>query len=530
MLTACAAPFAAREEEDVIEEQEEAEDTEEEEEKEEEEEPEQEEEEEESEAKEDLYESFLNNEATLHINTDNDFGSYFSFEKYKDQDLTLEEIVNDIIASYLTDWGDSLKIWVDSIEYAYIDCGNDGVPELALRINTPMSTEGWQENMIIKDIDGRLELVYSENSWSRSSVFFNEYGYIWGDGSGGAAYHLFSKGFVDGDGKWHFIYVDNSTSGITPGGYAGELWFDGSSHPLPEDMELDGDYVFLQFSFDFPEDENTEYIYTYAKEGESPDYEDEEAWMDGFKSYFYSELIGDDEVYSEDHPLMQFFEAEGLKIYTLEEVDEKIAEKEKSEGLTEEIKNGKDVEWQTLSYDFEPYISSLNSDNLLERKEYFPLRFENILDTGDTVYMTMEADGSVSGEYNDWNYNDADGSSESNKNEFTGTFEVKEQISDNLYELELSDFELAYEVGTVETNEYIKGSISVTNYVEVPGINEKCTRFYLYCPGTMKDEIDKKALSSLSEYFLENKFEGDELTGYILYGLDGDKTVWNVTW
>ncbi|WP_026658918.1 hypothetical protein [Butyrivibrio sp. AC2005] len=48
-----------------------------------------------------LYESFLRNEATVHIKTESDFGYYFNFKSVKDQDLTLEELINTIIAAYI---------------------------------------------------------------------------------------------------------------------------------------------------------------------------------------------------------------------------------------------------------------------------------------------------------------------------------------------------------------------------------------------------------------------------------------------
>lgn len=48
-----------------------------------------------------LYESFLRNEATVRIKTESDFGYYFNFKSVKDQDLTLEELINTIIAAYI---------------------------------------------------------------------------------------------------------------------------------------------------------------------------------------------------------------------------------------------------------------------------------------------------------------------------------------------------------------------------------------------------------------------------------------------
>ena len=72
-----------------------------------------------------LYQSFLDNKAKVHINSDRDFGSYFSFEKDKDLNYTLEELTNVIIANYIG-YNEGTKIELDSIEYSYIDCGNDG--------------------------------------------------------------------------------------------------------------------------------------------------------------------------------------------------------------------------------------------------------------------------------------------------------------------------------------------------------------------------------------------------------------------
>ncbi len=473
-----------------------------------------------------LYESFLRNEATVRIKTESDFGYYFNFESVKDQDLTLEELVNTIIAAYIADNPDS-KIWLDRIEYSYIDCGNDGNKELALIIYTPMSMEGWEQHLVIKDIDGTLQTIYSDVAWSRSSIFMNEYGYIFGDGSGGAAYHSYDKSFIDADGKWHFIYSDSSTAGIVPGGYGGDLWFNGESHMVPEGTPLDGEYCFLQFDFNNDPDDDSEYYYTYAKLADD-DTEDE--WGNGFRGYFYAKLVDDDSIYADMHPLKQFFDQEGLQIKTLKEIDQMIADKEVAEGLTEDIKNGKNIEWQTLDYDFEPYIATYNADNFLEKKEYFPIGFWLTSEDSKQTTLNIAADGSISGSFSDWQYNDTDGSSVTNRNEFTGKFTVVGKPADTIYELQLSEYALAYEAGTSETHEYTKGSISTINFIEVPGFDDGGSRYYLYCPGTKKSEIDEKVLSVLPDYYLEEKFEGDELSAYILYDKDGNNSVWRMSW
>lgn len=473
---------------------------------------------------EDLYESFLANKAKAHISTDNDFGYYFNFEDSKDKELTLEEIVNAIIAGYIDD-NENAKIWLGGISYAYIDCGKDGNKELALIINTPMDIENWEQYLIIKDIDGRLETVYSNVAWSRSELFINEYGYIYGDGSGGAAYHGFDKSFVDADGKWHFIYSDESTDGVSSGEYSADIWFDGESHKIPDNTVLDGNYVFLDFNFDYSSDGSSKHFYTYGRQSESNEEDDE--WGNGFKGYFYQAFDYDDSIYADNNPLKQFFDKEGLHIYTLKEIDKMIADKEAKEGLTEAVKNGADPDWKELSYDFEPYIATLNSDNFLKIKEYFPLYMTLCTTAQNSTYMTIESDGSISGSYSDWNYNNANGSSVTNKNEYTGKFEVKGKESNTVYNLVLTDYQLKNTVGESENHEYTKGSISVINYVAVPGFSGKDEQYYLYCPGTKLSEMEENILSVLPDYFIEDKVKNDVLQSYILYEPKGDY-VWRM--
>ncbi len=469
-----------------------------------------------------LYEEFLANNAKVHIDPDRDIGEYFSFDGSMQQDCTLEEIVNAIIAGYISD-NENSKISLEGIEYAYIDCGNDGEKELALLISTPEPNEGWLEYMVIKDFDGELRSVYSNMAWSRRSLYFNEYGFIFGDGSGGAAYHSFDKEYIDADGTCHFVYSDSSTDGLAYDEYSPSLWFNGDSHELPDSLELDGSYVFLGFDFTGDKtDENYDY-YTYAKIADNPDDE----WDNGFRGYFYSNLEKDNSIYADTHPLKRFFDNEGLHIYTLDEIDKMIADKEASLGITEEIKNGKGAEWKELTYDFEPNIPNLNANNFLERKEYFPLSFLLTNDqNGANTSLRINSDGTIEGSYSDWNYNNATGSSVTYKNDFTGKFTVTDKLSNDIYELKISDYKVANEVGTSESNEYTPGSISEIYYVDVPGFDDGGTTYRLFCPGAQLAQINDAVYSQLPDYFREDAFENDVLTKYILFGMDGNNYLW----
>ena len=152
-----------------------------------------------------MYEKFLHNEERVHINTENDLGYYFSFKNFTKQDYTLDEMVDTIIAFYKEDWMTD-DVFLEKIEYAYIDCGNDGNKELAIAIHTPWaSQESWQEYLIIKNINGTLQTVYSNVAWSRSRIQLNEYGCIFENGEGGAWNNSSDISFIDAEGRWHNI-------------------------------------------------------------------------------------------------------------------------------------------------------------------------------------------------------------------------------------------------------------------------------------------------------------------------------------
>jgi hypothetical protein len=73
-----------------------------------------------------------------------------------------------------------------------------------------------------------------------------------------------------------------------------------------------------------------------------------ESWIEGEQIYFYRKLIKDSTQYDDSHPLKTFFDENALHIYTLDEIEQMIVEKEKEEGLTDFIKQGKNVEWLEL--------------------------------------------------------------------------------------------------------------------------------------------------------------------------------------
>ncbi len=468
-----------------------------------------------------LYESFLHNKAKVKISNSNNFGYYFNFEENVGSEYTLEEIVNLIIANYVGDPGYGVRIRLESIEYTYIDCGRDGTEELLLKVYTP-SSDDWTEYIIIKEVSGSLETIYSDVAWARSSIYINEYGYIYGDGSGGASHHVFDKAFIDAYGTYHYIYSDYSDGfGIGP------EYIDG--HPEGEPSEIDGQYVWLSFDFDnTPEDENYN-AFSYAKIEENSEYE----WEEGFKGYFYCALVDDDSVYEEDHPLRQyikqtFHNGDMTNVYSLKEIDKMIADREQQEGLTDEVKNGKAPEWETLNYDFEPVIASYNDDNILGIKEFFPLGF--ILCNDDNtcnVYLTLEANGEFSANYSIFNFSQSDSEpNTSYKNEGIGEFKLVGKENDHAFKLELLNFTLVNLPDTTTTYESRVGSKTITYYTEIPGLDDSDKEYIVYAPGTTETELGESIMSALPEYAKESQFDNGVLNTYLLYEIDGNHNVW----
>ena len=103
--------------------------------------------------------------------------------------------------------------------FAYIDCGMDGIPELALKLYYTDSNEyasPYTDYTVIKyDGDGKLRVVCSENTYYRSESNINEYGYITSGGSTGAASYYAEESFITADGREVLILSDHCEMGLS---------------------------------------------------------------------------------------------------------------------------------------------------------------------------------------------------------------------------------------------------------------------------------------------------------------------------
>lgn len=280
-----------------------------------------------------LFWEFLQNKTKLCITDKNNIGRYFNPYILEKHELTLSELKDNFV--YSEDFCPTDLMTVDTVEYSIIDCGNDGENELALKISVDTSGEKYDVYIIIKNVNGRLETVYSNDAWSRRHIRLNRYGYIAIDGSGGAQTHGYDKEYVDALGERHFIY-GNIVDTMTP-----------NKELLEMGLNEEDYYAYLRFSFD-EDNDNLDYserklFDTYAFRGDG-------FCEDGsvYNKFCYTNLVYDDSIYESDCPLAKFYADSPNKIYTIDEIEEMIAEKEEKANVTSVIKSGKDAVWYKI--------------------------------------------------------------------------------------------------------------------------------------------------------------------------------------
>lgn len=274
----------------------------------------------------DAYEKFMKNEAKL------------SFDLYMPKDDMKKDLfkngndysLSEVLAIVTADKAERFKNKkINNIDYSYIDCGKDGVNELALRFNG-MDIYAPNDNStlvyIIKYIDGKLSLCYSYETWARSESTLNEYGYYRSSGSNGASNHSSSSGLIDKDGNWQFIESTEMETNINQLSGSKEL------EQIPKVAQTKGITGGIELdTIRFNESaDNKEHIYTFYV----------------FDSN--NKPVKDANLYTSS-VYKQIFDEAKVPFKTPDEVSSLISEKEKKVGATAEIKGGAEVTWKVLS-------------------------------------------------------------------------------------------------------------------------------------------------------------------------------------
>lgn len=244
---------------------------------------------------EELYNAFMNGEVkVVYHNLSNEEGDSLKNYLEEGKEYDINEIIKNI--------EDNQKTVVKDPEYVFIDCGEDGITELLVKIEFE---EAASLSMILKDIDGELRICYSGEEWVRNDLSVSDIGIISSAGSGGATVHGYDNAFVNADGEYKFFY-SCSTEGNPYSYYANTS---------------DNSYEVISF-----EDLDTEYfmINCYCVKDDN-----------GIPTYYYNydmldedyNIITTDDDFDSSNPYMKKFIDAGITVYTKAEIDDIMAKR-----------------------------------------------------------------------------------------------------------------------------------------------------------------------------------------------------------
>ena len=287
----------------------------------------------------------------------------------EDTYYTLDEMVtargNAIIDDFFgySDMEEANPSYTVSVNYAYIDCGNDGERDLGININYTVDpgyddvyNQFLQDDFILMVIDGELKCITMTESYYRSYGEINEYGYISEGGSGGANLHVFSGRFVNAKGEIVYDHYCNYYMGYArPTIHTYSVPEDLREDVPPEEFDYEGmgyntnTYNFKDvpdYPYDLTRDENGKY--DAESQAKYDKYEKEyNEWLRE-NIYVFEDENGDDPELPDD--LKKFIDDNNITCYTQKEFDEVLSKHRAEIGLTDTVAYGGYPNW-ILLYD-----------------------------------------------------------------------------------------------------------------------------------------------------------------------------------
>jgi len=217
--------------------------------------------------------------------------------------------------------------------YAFIDCGADGVPEFAIRQIIGLEVDQATMFSIFKYMDDQLYLISSQYGYYRTYVSVNEYGYISAGGSGGAALYSEAESYINADGEEVFLYCVTTEMGLAD---AYISYYDFPGHEAPEGYPAD--------TYSYDEKSVTTITYNFTEYTYGVDDDDSEY----YENNIYTFCDEDGNYCAPSGKIEKIYKENGIKFYDMAEVEQMVLEHEKSLGVTDEIRDGKEVDW--ISY------------------------------------------------------------------------------------------------------------------------------------------------------------------------------------
>lgn len=116
--------------------------------------------------------------------------------------------------------------YVDEIDYAYLDLGNDKIQELLVTfIGT--DDDGTNDEYILKYDEDGLKVCYEFQTWARSDTEVSYYGIVSGIGSQGATSQVKDGAVLDGEGSLIPVYSSELQGDLSPENYMEPFHQDG---------------------------------------------------------------------------------------------------------------------------------------------------------------------------------------------------------------------------------------------------------------------------------------------------------------
>ena len=170
-----------------------------------------------SQASENTYESLINGNGKLsfdyykkNVYLDNGFQSYQDelVKILSKEDYSIPELVDEMNDIFSNPDNFYVEGKVEAVEYAYLDCGDDGNQEMVLRFTCPIVEEASSIEFLLKEMDNKIQVIYAYCSWSRSETSINQKGFVCGSGSNGASNHGYDCGIINADGSYTYGYYE----------------------------------------------------------------------------------------------------------------------------------------------------------------------------------------------------------------------------------------------------------------------------------------------------------------------------------
>lgn len=229
---------------------------------------------------------------------------------------------------------------IGDVGYAFIDCGLDGVKELAIvckLYNDAVANDYMPAILVVKEYDGKLRLIDIETSYLKYNTVMNEAGYIVYGGDANEKIHHETIKYIDKDGVVNHVYTKDTNTGLKNAEIPDDY--------LPDDM-LDGqEWTDSEKYFECDVYNFEEYYWHTIK-----DYDDEyKKYMDNYrKGYLFSFKNQSGESQMPDEEECKKYDENGLKYLDGQELDDVLKSRYEELGITDDIINADVIKWSSL--------------------------------------------------------------------------------------------------------------------------------------------------------------------------------------